>query len=101
MDISHFSERDICTKYVIPALIAAGWLQHQWREEVGLTAGRVMVRGKLAYRLQSPGVKVTTSASPSTADIGDTLLFTPFPSRLMLGACLGSHESSYPASPTM
>jgi len=32
---------------------------------------------------------------------GDTLLFTPFSSRLMLGACLGSHESSYPASPTM
>ncbi len=32
---------------------------------------------------------------------GDTLLFTPFPSRLMLSACLGSYESSSPACPTM
>ncbi|ESQ16512.1 MAG TPA: hypothetical protein DIW77_02265 [Chromatiaceae bacterium] len=32
---------------------------------------------------------------------GDTLLFTPFPRRLMLGACLGSPASSYPASRTL
>jgi hypothetical protein len=45
------SERDICTKLIIPALLAAGWTQSQIREEVRLSAGRVIVRGKLAYRI--------------------------------------------------
>lgn len=64
MEIADLSERDICTKRVIPALIAAGWTQQQFREEVPLTAGRVMVRGNLAYRLQNPGVK----GGPKRAD---------------------------------
>jgi type I restriction enzyme R subunit len=57
MDIAELSERDICTKYVIPALIEAGWTQQQFREEVPLTHGRVIVRGTLAYRLQDSGAK--------------------------------------------
>ena len=45
------SERDICTKHVTPALVAAGWNLHtQIREEVSLTAGRIIVRGKLTAR---------------------------------------------------
>jgi type I restriction enzyme R subunit len=45
------SERDICTKYITPALVNRGWnINTQIREEVTLTKGRVIVRGKLASR---------------------------------------------------
>ncbi len=50
-DMKSLSERDICTKYITPALIAAGWDLHtQIREEVSFTAGRVMVRGTRVTR---------------------------------------------------
>ena len=48
MDKHSLSERDICTKFITPAIMQAGWQQDQFREEVKLTAGRVMVWGKLA-----------------------------------------------------
>jgi type I restriction enzyme, R subunit len=45
------SERDICTKYITPAIQEAGWDIHtQVREEVSFTKGRVIVRGKLHSR---------------------------------------------------
>ncbi|RJQ14875.1 DEAD/DEAH box helicase [Candidatus Parcubacteria bacterium] len=45
------SERDICTKFITPAITKAGWdLQHQIREEVSFTAGRINVRGKTISR---------------------------------------------------
>jgi len=45
------SERDVCTKFVTPALTAAGWdLRHQIREEVTLTKGRIKVRGRMVSR---------------------------------------------------
>jgi len=45
------TERDICTKYIIPAIKKAGWnIQTQVREEVPLTAGRVIVRGQMGAR---------------------------------------------------
>jgi type I restriction enzyme R subunit len=45
------SERDICTKRITPAVVAAGWdVNTQLREEVTLTDGRVIVRGKLSTR---------------------------------------------------
>ncbi|TAT97835.1 DEAD/DEAH box helicase (plasmid) [Rhizobium ruizarguesonis] len=45
------SERDICTKLITPALVSAGWNLHsQIKEEVTLTAGRIVVRGKLTSR---------------------------------------------------
>ena len=51
MDKKQFSERDICTKFITPSLIQAGWnLQTQIREEVTFTAGRVIVRGRLHSR---------------------------------------------------
>jgi len=45
------SERDICTKFITPAVEKAGWdIQLQIREEVSLTNGRVIVRGKVHSR---------------------------------------------------
>lgn len=64
MDQYLLSERDICTKFITPAIMQAGWQQHQVREEVSLTDGRVMVRGKLAARVTNPDVK----GGPKRAD---------------------------------
>ncbi len=51
MDKKSLSERDICTKFITPAITAAGWDVHtQIREEVGFTKGRIIVRGKLHTR---------------------------------------------------
>lgn len=48
---STLSERDICTKYITPALEKAGWDKNlQILEEVGFTNGRIHVRGKLTAR---------------------------------------------------
>jgi len=45
------TERDICTKFIMPALVKAGWDIHkQIGEEVQLTDGRIYVRGKLTAR---------------------------------------------------
>lgn len=45
------SERDICSKYITPALQNAGWdLHKQIREEYGFTYGRIVVRGKKPVR---------------------------------------------------
>jgi type I restriction enzyme R subunit len=45
------SERDICTKFITPAVSSAGWDVHtQVREEVSFTKGRIIVRGKLVAR---------------------------------------------------
>ena len=57
MDKLILSERDICTKFITPAIQQAGWQQHAFREEVQLTDGRVMVRGNLAARIKNPEVK--------------------------------------------
>lgn len=64
MDKHRFSERDVCTKLITPAIQQAGWSQHQFREEVNLTDGRVMVRGKLAARIRNPDAK----GGPKRAD---------------------------------
>ena len=45
------SERDICTKYIQPALEKAGWNKlTQIREEVSFTDGRIYVKGNLTSR---------------------------------------------------
>jgi len=47
MDKKSLSERDICTKFITPALESAGWnIQTQIREEYFFTDGKVVVRGK-------------------------------------------------------
>ena len=51
MDKKRLSERDICSKFITPALAGAGWDPLlQIREEVGFTKGRIIVRGKLVSR---------------------------------------------------
>ena len=54
MDKRSLSERDICTKFITPALRKAGWDEMlQIREEVSFTKGRIIVRGKLVSRGQA------------------------------------------------
>lgn len=51
MDKLSLSEREICSKFITPALVRAGWdLQTQIREERPLTDGRVEVRGSRSRR---------------------------------------------------
>jgi len=51
VDKRSLSERDICTKFITPALRRAGWdVMSQIREEVSFTKGRIIVRGKLVTR---------------------------------------------------
>src|SRR5215472_4042583 len=53
MDKRQLSERDICSKYITPAVTAAGWDPLlQIREELSFTKGRIIVRGKLVSRGQ-------------------------------------------------
>jgi hypothetical protein len=58
LDKKSLTERDICTKFITPALMADGkWDQHQIREEFSFTKGRVIVRGRVssARRRRSSG----------------------------------------------
>ncbi|KXS31338.1 MAG: DEAD/DEAH box helicase [Candidatus Gallionella acididurans] len=51
MDKQQLTERDICSKYITPAVIQSGWDLHtQIREEITFTKGRIIVRGKLHTR---------------------------------------------------
>lgn len=51
IDKKKLSERDICTKYITPALENAGWDKHlQILEEVSFTDGKIYVRGKFTAR---------------------------------------------------
>jgi len=52
IDKKSLSERDICSKFITPALMANNkWdLMNQIREEVYFTKGRVIVRGQLSTR---------------------------------------------------
>ncbi|MER8499469.1 EcoAI/FtnUII family type I restriction enzme subunit R [Mesorhizobium sp. M0208] len=51
MDKRSLTERDICTKFILPAVKLAGWDEMlQVREEVYFTKGRIIVRGKLVTR---------------------------------------------------
>jgi len=51
MNKKNLSERDICTKYITPAIEKGGWNKHtQLFEEVSFTDGKIYVRGKLTAR---------------------------------------------------
>jgi type I restriction enzyme R subunit len=51
MDKRSLTERDICTKFILPAIMRAGWdYMLQVGEEVYFTKGRINVRGKLVMR---------------------------------------------------
>ncbi len=54
MNKKQLSERDICTKYITPALERSGWdVLTQIREEFPITQGRIVVRGKLHTRAKN------------------------------------------------
>ena len=56
IDKRGLSERDICTKFITPALRGAGWDEMlQIREEVSFTNGRIIVLGKLVARRMAKG----------------------------------------------
>ncbi len=51
MNKKRLSERDICSQFITPALVQAGWDPGtQIREEYPLTKGRIIVRGRLHTR---------------------------------------------------
>jgi len=67
MDKKSLSERDICTKFITPAVRAADWDKMlQIREEVGFTKGRIIVRGRLVTRGQ-PNAPTTSSITSQTS----------------------------------
>lgn len=79
----NFSERDICTKFITPALRKAGWDEMtQIREEVSFTKGRIRVRGKICSRGKGkradyilyfkPNIPIAViEAKDNSHDIGD------------------------------
>ncbi|QSE96550.1 EcoAI/FtnUII family type I restriction enzme subunit R [Fulvivirga lutea] len=51
MNKKNLSERDICTKFITPAIQKAGWdIKRQVREEVSFTDGRIIVQGRMHTR---------------------------------------------------
>jgi len=51
MNKKDLTERDICSKFISPAVKCAGWDDiMQIREEVAFTKGRIIVREKLVTR---------------------------------------------------
>ena len=85
MDKKTLSERDICTKFITPALCKAGWdVDTQVREELFFTKGRIIVRGKLVSRGQAkradyvlyykPNIPVALiEAKDNTHSVGDVM----------------------------
>ncbi|KJS42999.1 MAG: restriction endonuclease [Roseovarius sp. BRH_c41] len=66
MDKRSLSERDICTKFITPALRAAGWDEMtQLREEVSFTKGRIIVRGRLVSRGKGKRADYILSVKPN------------------------------------
>ncbi|MDW5288870.1 EcoAI/FtnUII family type I restriction enzme subunit R [Formosa sp. PL04] len=54
MDKKSLTERDICSKFINPAIQKAGWnMRTQVREEVSFTDGRIIVQGKMYTRGKS------------------------------------------------
>ena len=66
MDKKPLSERDICTKFITPALRKAGWDEMaQIREEVSFTKGRLIVRGRLVSRGKGQRADYLLSVKPN------------------------------------
>nr|WP_222435516.1 type I restriction endonuclease [Allorhodopirellula solitaria] len=83
IDKHSLSERDICTKFITPAIVGAGWdVQLQVREEVTFTDGRVIVKGRSTSRgpkkradyvlYHKPGMPLAVvEAKDNTHSVGD------------------------------
>lgn len=66
MDKRSLTERDICTKFILPAVKRAGWDEMaQVREEVYFTKGRIIVRGKLVTRGKAKKADVVLYYKPN------------------------------------
>ncbi|HEX3113932.1 MAG TPA: DEAD/DEAH box helicase family protein [Bradyrhizobium sp.] len=66
MDKRGLTERDICTKFILPAVKRAGWDEMlQVREEVYFTKGRIIVRGKLVTRGKAKKADVVLYYKPN------------------------------------
>ena len=53
-DKQELSEQDICTQYILPALVRSGWdVRKQVREQVYFTDGRIYVKRDKTKRGQS------------------------------------------------
>ena len=80
MHDGHLSERDICTKFITPALRRAGWDEMlQVREEVSFTKGRIIVRGKLVSRGKAKRADYILYFEPNIPLAVGALLRTPPP----------------------
>ncbi len=65
-DKRSLTERDICTKFILPAVMRAGWDDMlQIREEVYFTKGRIIVRGKLVTRGKAKKADVVLYYKPN------------------------------------
>ena len=87
MDEKNLNERDICTKFITPALRLAGWDEmSQIREEVTFAKGRIIVRGKVVCRGEgkradyilhhknNPNIRIALiEAKKNTHAIGDSM----------------------------
>jgi hypothetical protein len=66
MNKKTLSERDICTKFITPALVRAGWdVQAQIGEEVPLTKGRVIVSGRVHRRGEAKRAEYVLNYNPN------------------------------------
>ena len=66
MSDSVFNEREICTKFITPALRQSGWDEMtQIREEYRFTSGRIIVRGRLVTRGQAKRADYVLYAKPN------------------------------------
>jgi type I restriction enzyme R subunit len=51
LDKKTLSERDVCTKFIAPAMEKAGWdKMNQYFEEVSFTDGKIYVRSRMTAR---------------------------------------------------
>ncbi|MCC7542420.1 MAG: hypothetical protein IT379_39745 [Deltaproteobacteria bacterium] len=92
MDKRGLSERDVCTKFIGPAIVARGCdVQSQVRENVHLTKGRVIVRGRLVTRGSAksadhvlcfkPNVRLAIIEAKTTTIASATRCSRPSPTR--------------------
>jgi type I restriction enzyme, R subunit len=66
MNKKSLTERDICSKFITPALKDAGWDDAtQIREEVSFTKGRIIVRGKVVTRGKASRADYLLSYKPN------------------------------------
>jgi type I restriction enzyme, R subunit len=65
-DKKQLSERDICTKYITPAVVGSTWdVMSQIMEEVQITKGRVIVRKQLSTRVECKRADYVLAHPPS------------------------------------